>query len=127
MISEDHKTELAGTGVAFLRCITNAYGTEDGMKLWDNIFASFDNEVKGAIFFAAINGHSGNKLTIRGVDEHSDRIARIKAIRTVSGLGLKEAKDISDRISNGSIEVIDIDMANGLWPANELRRVGFII
>jgi len=38
-----------------------------------------------------------NKLRIKAPDSHSNKVAAIKAIRTLTGLGLKEAKDASER------------------------------
>jgi len=128
MIPEDHRSEIVSAGIMFVRSITNAYGSDEGIKLWDSIMTTVDLEVKGAIFFAMISGHTGNQITIYGIDEnYSDRIARIKAIRAVTGLGLKEAKDISDRISNGGIERIDISRSEGMRAMGELISVGFKI
>ena len=51
-----------------------------------------------------LTGESGNRITIRDYDHAphgGNKVAIIKAIREVTGLGLKEAKDMSDILMVG--------------------------
>jgi hypothetical protein len=95
MIPPAHKDEIISTGLSFLRSITEAYGAETGMELWDTIATTLDPDVKGQIFFSMITGGSANSITIRSA-KTTDKVAVIKAIRQVTGLGLKDAKDQAD-------------------------------
>lgn len=101
MIPEGHKDEIISTCISFLKSITEAYGQETGLELWDTISNTLDPDVKGQIFFAMLCGQDGNTITIRGFHPTANKVAIIKAIREVTGLGLKEAKDISDKFMTG--------------------------
>ena len=56
-IPAEHRHDIIQSGIDFLRSITEAYGSEEGMKLWDNIAGTLDPDVKGSIFFAMITGN----------------------------------------------------------------------
>ena len=97
MIPHEHKEEVIHTGIAFMRSITLAFGADAGMELWDTISSTLDPDVKGAIFFSMLTGESGNRITIRDYERTgNNKVPIIKAIRNCTGLGLKEAKDLSD-------------------------------
>ena len=99
MIPHEHKDEIISSGISFLRSITLAYGSETGMELWDTIATTLDPDIKGAIFFSMLTGESGSRITIRDYDhapQGGNKVAIIKAIREVTGLGLKDAKDQAD-------------------------------
>ncbi len=116
MIPEEHKTAIISNGLHFMRAITEAYGSEKGMELWENITSVLDPEVKGQIFFAMITGTYNDRIEIRGVTltGQNNAVACIKAIRQYSGLGLKESKDIYDRLRDSGI-------ANGYSTTEYLR------
>ena len=105
MIPHEHKDEIISSGISFLRSITLAYGSETGMELWDTIATTLDPDIKGAIFFSMLTGESGSRITIRDYDHASNggnKVAIIKAIREVTGLGLKDAKDQADILMGNS-------------------------
>ena len=56
MIPAEHKEDIIQSGINFMRVITEAYGTDEGMKLWDTIATTLDPDVKGQIFFAMLTG-----------------------------------------------------------------------
>ena len=97
------------------------------MKLWDTIAATLDPDVKGQIFFAMLTGEYNNIVNITGHNPGADRVRMIKTIRSVDkrGLGLKEAKDMSDYLSNGQMIKLEIDPAVRHMALSELRRAGF--
>lgn len=102
MIANDHKQEVVQSGISFMRAITLAYGTETGMELWDTITRTLDPAVKCAIFFSMLTGEDSDRITIRSVQgDGANKVAVIKAIRMVTGLGLREAKDHSDILMSG--------------------------
>jgi hypothetical protein len=102
MIPHEHKDEIISSGISFLRSITLAYGQEVGLELWDTIADTLDKDVKGQIFFAMLTGESGSRITIRDFDKNNhNKVAIIKAIREVTDLGLKDAKDQADILIQG--------------------------
>lgn len=113
-MSEENRRQLISDGIAFMRSITDQYGTEAGLQLWDRICEVLDPNVKGEIFIAMLTGDTRAKLTISCSPEQytTYRIPHIKAIREVTGLGLKEAKDLSDLMVNG--QTLSITIKEGL-------------
>jgi hypothetical protein len=106
MIPVEHKDAIISSGLDFMRSITECYGAERGMELWDTIASTLGKDVKGEIFFAMMGGEYVAKLRVSGVAV--DRIFSIKTIRTYTGLGLKEAKDLSDEMQNGKTVVLKL-------------------
>lgn len=125
MIPADRKDDVIQSGINFMRSITEAYGTDDGMKLWDTIASTLDPDVKGEIFFAMLTGEYNNIISISSYQPGLNRVGMIKAIRAVTGLGLKEAKDLSDELTNGKVIKLSCDPKRRLQYLNELRSAGF--
>jgi hypothetical protein len=101
-IPAGHKERIVASGINFMRDITEAYGAEDGMVLWSQIASVLDPDVKGQIFFAMLTGEYGSRITIRDYERNNtNKVSVIKAIRNVTGLGLKEAKDQADILMQG--------------------------
>ena len=91
--------EIVVTGIPFLNAITTHYGTETGFALWNKLCESMPAEVRDGIFLAMLSGQSPRTVRVKGYSGNK-QIERIKTLRTVSGLGLKEAKDLDDGIVN---------------------------
>ena len=108
MIPEEHKGQILNSGIDFIRDITEAYGADKGMELWEQIASVLDPDVKGEIFFAMLTGHQAGKIAIRGYAPGSDFIRVIKAIRTVGGMDLKDAKDTANQLRDGQTVWIDV-------------------
>ena len=126
-IPEEHKSAIIHDGLAFMRSITDCYGTDTGLNLWDQICSVLDPNVRGEIFLAMLTGqYSPGRLCISGIS--SNRVSVIKTIREVTGLGLKEAKDLNDDMQVGL--AVSISISNGLtreYAAQKLRAVGVIV
>lgn len=123
MIPEEYKNEIVSTGVEFMRSITNCYGNDQGLALWEQICKVLDPDLKGELFFAMLTGELSGQMRISGYCEN--RVAVIKAMREVSGLGLKEAKDLNDLMQNG--QTVTLTVKQGLtrrYAAELLRNVG---
>lgn len=101
MIPEEHKSSIITSGISFLRSITDAYGSDEGMKLWDAIANTLDPAVKGEIFFTMLRGEYQDYITLKGVGYNAPKIAAIKEIRDASGLGLVEAKQAYEAAVQG--------------------------
>ena len=103
MIPEEHKTAVISNGMHFMRSITEAYGADEGLKLWDTIASTLDPDVKGQIFLAMVTGNYNDRIHMKGFfpQGQANAVACIKAIREWDkrGLGLKEAKDMYDRVA----------------------------
>jgi hypothetical protein len=107
MIPADHKENIVNGGIAFMRTITEAYGADEGMKLWNAIADTLDPAIKGEILFALLTGHYTGDIRLRGmtqvqVQQGLNKVNIIKLIREVAGNGLKEAKDMADAMFAGS-------------------------
>jgi hypothetical protein len=127
MIPAEHKEDIIQSGINFMRSITEAYGTDEGMKLWNAIADTLDKDVKGQIFFAMLTGDYNGVVSISSVQAGSDRVWRVKAIRAVTGLGLKEAKDLSDNLDGGKTIKLNINPKKRNEALAELRNAGFHI
>lgn len=136
MIPEEHKAPIISNGLHFMRAITECYGAEKGMELWEQIASVLDPDVKGQIFFAMITGTFNDRIEIRGVglSGQNNAVACIKAIRQYSGLGLKESKDIYDRLRDSGInngypkpEHIKVNHEDYHSAVSSLRHAGLIV
>ena len=125
MIPAEHKEEVIQSGINFMRSITEAFGADEGMKLWDAISSTLDPDVKGQIFFAMLTGDYNGIIKVSSFQQGSDRVWRIKSIRTVTGLGLKEAKDLSDLLDTGKQIQLKVDPKKRNDCLKELRNAGF--
>ena len=125
MIPAEHKAEIIQSGMNFMRAITEVYGTDEGMKLWDTIASTLDPDIKGQIFFAMLTGEYNNIITINSHQPGANRVVMIKAIRTVTGLGLKEAKDLSDTLNSGKTIKLECNPKLRNRHLQELREAGF--
>ena len=128
MIPEEFKAEIVQNGTMFMRSITKAYGTEEGMNLWETIANTLDPAIKGEIFFAMLTGNSYDDRITISKSTGPDRVAQIKAIRTVTGLGLKEAKDLHDELWIGGNPItVKCNPKNRITSIRELQNSGLTV
>ncbi len=129
MIPNEHRDAIISNGLHFMRAITEAYGAEEGMRLWETIAGTLDPDVKGQIFFAMITGTYNDTIVLRRANAAgiANRVAAIKEIRNWTSLGLKEAKDASDAVESGRSVRITVKPAEHHSAMRALRAVGFEI
>ena len=133
MIPEDHKTSIISTGIHFIRSITEAYGAEQGMQLWEQIASVLDPDVKGQIFFSMLTGAAMNKIELKGINPSANAVSCIKEIRNWTGFGLKEAKDLFDRLrypdpyTGRASELITVKYEEYNKAFAGFRNVGFVL
>jgi hypothetical protein len=135
VIPEEHKTAIISNGLHFMRSITEAYGADAGLELWEQIASVLDPDVKGQIFFAMITGTYNDRILLKGIGAsgRTNGVACIKEIRQWTGLGLKESKDLYDRLrdrtfnSSPSQEYITVNPEQYSQAVANLSRVGFIL
>ena len=135
-LPEEHKTAIISNGLHFVRAITDAYGADRGMALWEQIASVLDPNIKGEMFFAMLTGAYNDQIKLRGVTNggSSNAISCIKEIRQWTGMGLKEAKDTYDRLrdhrdpfSAPRPEMITVKPEDHARAVTGLRMVGFTI
>lgn len=107
----ENKDAIISSGVSFIRQITDAYGADEGMKLWDTIANTLDPEVKGQIFIAMLTGKFTG-LIIQKFNSTIDKVSIIRAIRQFDkrSLGLKEAIDLWKKVEAGEPQSIQINL-----------------
>jgi len=127
MIPSEYRQDVIQSGINFIRSITEAYGSDDGMRLWENIASVLDPEVKGQIFFALLTGEFNGIAVLTGSQPSANKIALIKAVRSVTGMGLKEAKDVCDNLWSGKPQRLKVDPKNRNAVLRELRDAGFYL
>jgi hypothetical protein len=96
-LTPDQQEELVSSGMDFMRVITEMWGPEKGMEMWDTISTAVHPDFKGAVFFTMLTGsHIGDvRLVNADVPQY---VECIKVVRSYTGYGLKEAKDACDRV-----------------------------
>ena len=88
---------VVDSAISFIAAITEVYGSETGLEIWDRVSATLGDDARGHIFFTMVTGASDFKRVCRVSDYPAhQKVALIKVIRTVTGMGLKEAKDLSE-------------------------------
>jgi len=96
------RESLVQSSVQLMRDVTEAWGKDKGFELWEKISETLGDGVKGDIFFGMISGkHLEIKVRIRSARNVDSRVNMIKAVRTATGMGLKDAKDFCDAVWAG--------------------------
>lgn len=125
VIENIKEQNLIDDGIRFVSSITEFYGAEEGMKVWEAIGAAVAPDIKGKIFFKMITGDAISKRVMFTTPGHVHQaVPIIKCIRTYTGFGLKEAKDAYDRSLN-KVEQVEIEnIHNRRDFVRELRNFG---
>lgn len=127
-ISDEHLDAIVSDGIAFIRSITTAYGSDTGMELWDTIANTLDPSVKGKIFFAMLTGSHEDRVTLTGAVPGAAKINCIKIIRQFTGLGLVEAKNAYENASDyGQTITLKVNSKDRRIMIDELRQNGMIV
>jgi hypothetical protein len=131
MIPEEHKQDIIQSGINFIRSVTEAYGSDEGMKLWETMADTLDPSIKGHIFFAMLTGEYNSVISIHKSDMHNgaNKVSMIKALRIVDKrrLGLKEAKDMCDSLLVGNTIKVEVEPNTRNGVLLQLRSAGFCV
>ncbi len=128
MITDEHMDAIVSDGIAFIRSITTAYGSETGMELWDTIANTLDPDVKGKIFFAMLTGSHEDRVTLTGAVAGSNKIACIKIIRQYTGMGLTESKQAYEEAGDYGQKVsLKVNPKERRHMIDDLRQNGMIV
>jgi hypothetical protein len=127
MIPEEHKQDIIQSGINFIRSITEAYGSDEGMKLWETMADTLDPSIKGHIFFAMLTGEYNSVISIYKFASAASKVSMIKALRVVDKrrLGLKEAKDMCDSLLVGNSIKVEVEPNTRNSSLIQLRMAGF--
>jgi hypothetical protein len=92
---------LISDAIRFLESLGNYYGAERAMDVWSAMGPAMGDDVKGQVFMTMLSdNHSSMRLQLSRTSHLYNgsgvAVPVIKCIRTHTGLGLKEAKDIWD-------------------------------
>ena len=101
---------LINDSIRFLESLGNYYGAERAMEVWKALGPAVGDDVKGQVFMTMLSG-SGNSMRLEVArpampysgSMHTIAVPVIKAIRTATGIGLKEAKDLWDTTESHSV------------------------
>lgn len=127
-MTNDERNSIISSGLNFMRTITEVYGADEGMRLWETIADTLDPNLKGEIFFAMVAGTHDDTIVLRGVNHvNLDRVRCIKEVRNWTGFGLKEAKDACDSVYSGATVRLTVKPSEHHMAVSGLRKVGFTI
>ena len=98
MSEEEIKEKMIQECFMFMVSIYKYYGADKGEEMWDTIVTSLDPSIKRQMLLRMFKGDYKTEITIRKVVTDSKKVHIIKKIREITGLGLKEAKDIADQV-----------------------------
>lgn len=102
-----YSAELIYAAVSFMQVANKELGDIADLKI-EAMFDAFDPSLKRQILMLMIKGEINGPVRIRrDSGKQFFKINAIKEIRSFSGLGLKEAKDIADLADTGSVAVIE--------------------
>lgn len=127
-VSDEHMDAIVSDGIAFIRAITTAYGSDTGMELWDTIASTLDPDVKGKIFFAMLTGTHEDRVTLSGAVNSANKITCIKIIRQFTGLSLTEAKNAYESpVNYGQPFALTVNPKERRHMIDDLRQNGMIV
>jgi ribosomal protein L7/L12 len=129
---EHTKDRLIIEAIAFMQAVIAEYGAEKGEEMWDTIVLTLDPSVKRQILVKMLTGDFVGKVVIRGYRGERRVVHAIKAVRSITGLGLKEAKDLVDRAygsgNRGGLPTeIQVDSHKRRDAIKELEAAGCIV
>ena len=119
---EQSLEEVVFDGIRFLESLTRHYGAEKGLEVWNKMGEAVGDEVKGKVFFSMLTGESSNRVRIQQGD-CKQAVAAIKAIRSGTGMGLKDAKDAYDMSSHKTV-VLEVAHEERRDLVHTLRSIG---
>jgi ribosomal protein L7/L12 len=93
-------------GIELMAVMTEVHGVDRGYEIWEQFNTVLGSEVKDAIFLSMLSGQSSGSVKIMGLRREEtgsvNKIEVIKCVRTFTGFGLKEAKDLIDQVFDGA-------------------------
>ena len=125
-MNSDPIDEVVFDGIRFLESLTRYYGPEKGMEVWNKLGEAVGDEIKGKVFFSMLTGESSNRVRIQA-GTCNQAVAAIKAIRTATGYGLKEAKDAWDLSKYQVVTLDNVQREQKRTLVRDLRQLGMVV
>lgn len=126
-LSTDQRESLVNDSIMFMRTITEVFGAEMGQRIWDRIADEVDPCLKQDILMSMLIGHTGRRIRFRRGSDAYNAVSVVKAIRTATGLGLKEAKYLWDLSADSCVQVDVKDQEKVRTLIRDLRQFGMVI
>lgn len=118
-MGSNYSTTLVSTAIEFLRVAGHELGAEFGQEKVNAMLNAFDPELKAQVFMHLLVGEYSYALQIQTKPGgYRSKIEAIKAIRSVTGFGLKESKDITDAADAGQPIAV-----KGQWTSEQRRKL----
>jgi hypothetical protein len=128
-LTSDQHDRIVGAGIDLMAAIADAFGPEEGQKIWTDLSDKFGDGIKHSIFMAMLSGRTSGSITVPGQRDIRDKVGYvefIKIMRSATGFGLKEAKDFCDEVNHGNTKVFKIDYRKRAECVRNLRELGVI-
>lgn len=119
---------VVADGVRFLESLGRAFGAERAMEMWEEMGQAIGPDIRAQVFMAMLTGSGGTGTRVRvRRGACTQAVPAIKSIRTATGFGLKEAKDIWDKSldEQAIVECSTSQQAHKLGA--ELRSLGMLV
>jgi hypothetical protein len=122
---------LITDSIRFLESLGNYYGAERAMEVWKELGPTVGEDVKGQVFMTMLSGN-GNSMRLElsrpvmpySGHTHSIAVPVIKAIRTATGLGLKESKDLWDTTAAETVLLTCLSRNHAKEARQEFLKIG---
>lgn len=116
---------LIQDSINFMQSLVEYFGSERGMEGWNLIAQALGDDVRADIFMTLLEGGSRKILNLsRSPEQLPNAISVIKAIRSVTGLGLKEAKDLWQLSDTQAIRITLSPEVNKTTAIRDFRNLG---
>ena len=121
------RQNLIASSIDFITAITENFGADRGIDLWEKISEVLDPDLKGEIFFAMLTRNFGN-ITLSG-SKNLDivvikKVEIVRTIRSFTKLNLKEAIQLLDQLILGKSITLECDPLMTNQFMKELRLLG---
>lgn len=116
----EYSREYLGDVVEFMRRTKDEFGQEFGDELAIKMLDALDPNLKHKVLMELLLGNIGPAVRIKQKFPTWDckKIACIKAVRKLTGYGLKEAKQLVDGITESTPATI-----TGQWARGEIKEL----
>lgn len=109
--------ELIYAAIDFSRRVREEIGDELGEERVSAMFDAFDPALKGLVFMKLLTGEIGMVRVGRGSGYDIKKINAIKALRRLTGWGLKESKEFFDDLNPGGTKLLE-----GQYKLDQIRE-----
>lgn len=123
-MNKKYSKEFIIKTIGFIRDAKNEMGDDLGEERVYAMLDAFDPSLKRHVLMELLTRSDSGDIFIKRTGGKSLKINAIKAIRGVTWLGLKEAKEVTDIADNGSVAKIQGDYSYELRNQLEQELVG---